>query len=94
LKFFHAHHSKRRSLNQRRVAAIRQAIPATTDGAVVTASVLRVHALFEQIRCLVDAIRGFDRQIGALTRTHSRLARALDGAVHRPRWVNRLCRRR
>jgi hypothetical protein len=42
LQFFLRHHSKRRSLNQRRIVAMRQAIPATTDGAVVTVSVMVV----------------------------------------------------
>jgi transposase len=71
LTFFRAHHSKRRSLNLRRIAAIRQARSATTDHAVVTASVMVVRACLEQIRGLVEAIRSFDQQIDALTRTHA-----------------------
>jgi transposase len=94
LQFFLIHHSKRQSLNQRRLAAIRQAIPATTDRAVVTASVMVVHALLEQIRCLVESIRGFDRQIDARTRTHVDVAicASLPGAgqVHASRLISAL----
>lgn len=53
-----------------------------------------VHALLEQICCLVESIRGFDRQIDALTRTHADVAifASLPGAgrVHASRLISAL----
>jgi transposase len=46
-RFFHTHHSKRRAINQRRIDEIRQAVPATTARAVITSSVMVVHARLE-----------------------------------------------
>ena len=45
LRFFPPHHAKRRALNQKRMAEIRQATPASTDRAVMTAFVMVVQAL-------------------------------------------------
>jgi hypothetical protein len=45
---FHTHHAQRRAINQRRMDEIRQAVPATRDRAVITSSVMVVHALLEQ----------------------------------------------
>jgi hypothetical protein len=93
LQFFLRHHSKRQSLNQRRTVAMRQAIPATTDEAVMTVSVMIVQALLEQIRCS-EAIRGFDRQIDALTRSHAdfEILASLPGTgrVHASRLISAL----
>src|SRR5262245_22248260 len=50
-RFFLTHHSKRRAINQRRMDEIRQAVPATTDRAVITSSIMVVQALLEQVRC-------------------------------------------
>jgi hypothetical protein len=47
--FFQAHRAHHRAINQRRMAGIRQAIPATTDQAVIHASVMLVHTLVEQV---------------------------------------------
>ena len=67
--FFQAHHAYNRTINQQRMAGIRQAIPATTDQAVLRASAMLVHALVEQVGC-VEAIARFDKEIDALTRSH------------------------
>jgi hypothetical protein len=68
--FFQAHHAHNRAINQQRMAGIRQAIPATTDQAVIRASVMLVHALVEHVRCLTEAIGRFEKEIDALTRSH------------------------
>ena len=54
--FFQAHHAHNRAINQQRMDGIRHAIPATTDQAVIRASVMLVHALVEQVGCLTEAI--------------------------------------
>jgi transposase len=68
--FFQAHHAHNRAINQQRMAGIRQAIPATTDQAVIRASVMLVHTLIEQVSCLTEAIGRFEKDIDALTRAH------------------------
>jgi hypothetical protein len=68
--FFQAHHAHNHTINQQRMDGIRQAIPATTDQAVVRASVMLVHALVAQVGCLTEAIAHFDKEIDALTRAH------------------------
>jgi transposase len=68
--FFQAHHAHHRTINQQRMAGIRQAIPATTDQAVLRASAMLVHALVEQVGCVTEAIARFDQEIDALTRSH------------------------
>jgi hypothetical protein len=68
--FFQAHHAHNRVINQQRMAGIRQAIPATTDQAVIRASVLLVHTLIEQVSCLTEALGRFEKDIDALTHAH------------------------
>jgi hypothetical protein len=68
--FFQAHHAHHRALNQQRMAGIRQAIPATTDQAVIRASVMLVHTLVEHVSCLSKAIARFEQEIDARTRAH------------------------
>jgi transposase len=43
-KFFHEHHSVRRETISGRIAAIKEAVPLTTDQAVMTSSVLMINA--------------------------------------------------
>ena len=52
------------------MVGIRQAIPATTDQAVIRASAMLVHTLVEQGSCVSEAIARFDKEIDALTRSH------------------------
>jgi transposase len=67
--FFQAHHAYNRAINQQRMDGIRQALPATTDQAVIRASVMLVHTLVEQVNCLSKAIARFEQEIDALTRS-------------------------
>jgi transposase len=92
--FFQAHHAHNRTINQQRMAGIRQAIPATTDQAVLRASAMLVHALVEQVGCLTEAIARFDKEIDALTRSHEDfpIFASLPGAgpVHASRLISAL----
>jgi Transposase IS116/IS110/IS902 family len=92
--FFQAHHAHNRGINQQRMAGIRQAIPATTDQAVIRASVMLVHTLVEQVSCLTEAIARFDKEIDALTRSHEDvpIIASLPGAgpVHASRLISAL----
>ncbi len=69
--FFQAHRSDNRAINQQRIDGRRQAIPATTDHAVIHSSVLVVHTLVEQVNGWTAALRRFEKDIDALTRAHA-----------------------
>jgi transposase len=92
--FFQAHHADNRAINQRRMDGTRQAIPATTDQAVVRASVMLVHTLVEQVSCVAEALRRVEKDIDALTRSHADVQRfaSLPGAgpVHAARLISAL----
>jgi transposase len=92
--FFQAHHAHNRALNQQRMDGIRQALPATTDQAVIRASVMLVHAVVEPVGCLTEAIARFDKEIDALTRSHEDvpILASLPGAgpVHASRLISAL----
>jgi transposase len=93
-RFFQEHGARNRPLNQQRLDGMRQAIPATTDQAVIRSSVMVVHTLVEQVRCLTDAISQFEQEIDALTRSHTdfQLFASLPGAgpVHASRLISAL----
>jgi hypothetical protein len=93
-RFFHTHHSQRRAINQRRIDEIRQAMAATTDRAVITSSVMVVHALRAQLRCLSDAVNRCDQHIAELTQGHVdvEIFASLPGAgpVHISRFISAL----
>jgi transposase len=69
-KFFHEHHSMRKETISNRIAAIKEAVPLTTDQAVITSSGLMLKALATQMKTTIDAIREFDQEIEKLCRTH------------------------
>jgi hypothetical protein len=69
--FFQAHHAYNRAINQQRIDGIHQASPATIDQAVIRSSVRLVHTLVEHVSCLTDALRRFEREMDALTRSHA-----------------------
>jgi transposase len=91
---FQAHHAHNRAINQQRMAGIRQALPATTDQAVIRASVTLVYALVEPVGCLTEAIARFEQDIDALTRAHEDcpMFTSLPGAgpVHASRVISAL----
>jgi transposase len=81
-RFFRRHHCYRSDTITRRVEAIKQAVPLTSDAAVIASSVVLVKALAAQMKTTIDAIAEFDRQIQALCATHPDFAlfHALPGA--------------
>jgi hypothetical protein len=81
-------------MNQQRMDGIRQAVPATTDQAVIRSSVMVVHTLAEQVRGLAEALRRCEPEIAGLTRAHAArpLFASLPGAgpVHASRVLRAL----
>jgi transposase len=69
-KFFHEHNSVRKETSAHRIAAIKEAVPLTTDQAVMPASVLLITALATQMNTTIEASRAFDSEIEKLCRTH------------------------
>lgn len=80
--FFHAHHSVRRETIACRIAAIKEAVPLTTDQAVMTSSVLMLNAFATQMKTTIAAIRAFAHEIEPRCRTHEddHLCASLPGA--------------
>ena len=70
LKFFRAHHSVRRETLEQRLAAIKAAVPLTTDEAVVRSSAAMAQALCAQMKVTLSAVREFDRQIAEVCSVH------------------------
>jgi transposase len=81
-RFFHEHNSVRKETIANRIAAIKEAVPLTTDQAVIRSSVLMINALATQMKTTIAAIRVFDDEIEQLCRTHEdyHLFAALPGA--------------
>ena len=69
-KFFREHNSVRKETLAHRIAAIKAAVPLTTDPAVLHSSVLMIKALATQMKATIEAIRAFDHEIEQLCRTH------------------------
>jgi transposase len=92
--FFQAHHAHNRVINQQRMDGIRQALPATTDQAVIRAAAMLVHALVEPVGCLTEAIARFEQDIDALTRSHEDFPMFASwpgaGPVHASRFISAL----
>ncbi|HEV7376429.1 MAG TPA: IS110 family transposase [Pyrinomonadaceae bacterium] len=65
-KFFRSHNSLRKETIEKRVEAIKQSLPLTTDRAVLAASVLMMRALASQMKTTLAAIHEFDAEIAAL----------------------------
>src|ERR1051326_2965219 len=73
-KFFVQYHSAQSDRVDRRLEEIRQAIPATTDAAVLTACVSNTAALVRILRDLRATIQDYDKQIETLARQHPEFA--------------------
>jgi transposase len=67
--FYYAHHC-RGDIVEKRLAAIPQAVPLTTDEAIVQSSVLQVQLLAKQLRALIPSIAEFEKRIDALMKEH------------------------
>jgi hypothetical protein len=69
-KFFHAHNSVRKETLANRMAAIKAAVPLTTEQAVMPPSVLMIKALATQMKTTIEAIHAFDHEIEKLCSTY------------------------
>lgn len=69
-KFLIQRHSCRSESIDRRLEEMRQAVPATQDGAVITANVAAASAMVRMICELREIIESYDKQIETLTKQH------------------------
>ncbi len=69
-KFLHEHNSVSKETNEKRLAALKVAVPLTTDRAVISSSVVMVKTLAQQMKTAIAAIKEFDRQIEELCASH------------------------
>ena len=70
LNFFRAHHSVRSDTIEKRLAAIKESVPLTTDCAIINSSVLMITALAAQMKTTIEAVRQFDCEIEKLCAAH------------------------
>ncbi len=82
LNFFRAHHSVRSDTLEKRLAAIKESVPLTTDRAIINSSVLMITALAAQLKTTIEAVRQFDCEIEKLCAAHPdfHLFQSLPGA--------------
>lgn len=64
-RFFRTHNSVRTEAIEKRMAAIKEAVPLVTERAVIASSVVMVKALASQMQTTLLAIREFDSEIAA-----------------------------
>lgn len=69
-KFFRAHNSHRQATLDARLDSIKEAVPLTTDAAVINSSVMMVKALASQMQTTLAAVKEFDQQIERLCEAH------------------------
>lgn len=69
-RFFREPNSLRTETVEKRLDAIKAAMPLTTDKAVINASVVMVKALASQMQTTLVAIKEFDRKIEELCQAH------------------------
>lgn len=82
LSFFRSHHSVRSDTLEKRLTAIKESVPLTTDRAIIDSSVLMITALAAQLKTTIAAIRKFDLEIAKLCTAHPdfHLFQSLPGA--------------
>ena len=64
-RFFKCHHVHSAELIEKRITAIKTAMPLTADPAVIEPHRLQVEVLIEQLRITISALKRFDDQIAA-----------------------------
>jgi len=81
-KFFREHNMNRKALLERRMTAIKSAIPLTTDEAIIVPYRLQALTLVAQLEVALESIRTYDDEIAALAPQHRDygLFNALPGA--------------
>lgn len=68
--FYQKHGSRRKKLIEQRISQIRNAIPFTTDPAIICASERMAQAIVSQLAALRESIEGFDQKIAQLFEQH------------------------
>lgn len=63
-EFFNAHNSRYTAVNQRRITAIKEAIPLTDDAAIIEPNRMLVEILVSQLKHLLEGIKRLDVEIG------------------------------
>ncbi len=66
LQFFNQHNSRYPSVNEQRVTDIKSALPLTDDNGVIEPNKLLVEVLIVQLKCFVEGIMRFDKEIKTL----------------------------
>jgi transposase len=69
-KFFREHNMNRKALLERRIQAIKTAMPLTEDEAVIVPYRLQAQTLVAQLEVVLDSIRQYDDEIAALAPQH------------------------
>jgi transposase len=69
-KFFGEHNMNRKALLERRIEAIKSAMPLTTDEAVIVPYRLQALTLVAQLEVALESIRSYDEEIAALAPQH------------------------
>ena len=69
-KFFREHNMNRRALLERRMTAIKSAVPLTTDAAIIMPYRLQAMTLVAQLEVALVSIRRYDDEIAALAPQH------------------------
>ncbi len=69
-KFFREHNMNRKALLERRMIAIKSALPLTTDEAVIVPYRLQVLTLVAQLEVALESIRIYDEEIAGLAPQH------------------------
>ena len=90
-KFFRAHNMNRKALLERRIAAIKTAMPLTNDEAVIVPYRLQAQTLVAQLEVALECIKQYDAEIALLAPQHPDYA-LFDplpgsGPVYTPRLV-------
>ncbi len=90
-RFFREHNMNRKPLLERRIKAIKSAMPLTTDDAVIVPHRLRALALVAQLEVTLECIKQYDAEIASLAPQHPdyELFEPLPGAgpVYTPRLM-------
>ena len=69
-RFFREHNMNRKALLERRIKAIKSAMPLTTDEAVIVPHRLRVLTLAAQLEVMLECIKQYDAEIALLAPQH------------------------
>lgn len=71
LTFFNQHNARYQSVNEQRIANIKEAVPLTSDEGVIAPNRIMIAILVPQLRYLLDAIESLDSEINTRYRAFS-----------------------